>query len=727
MAYKLLCIISLSSLPYLFTLTGDFVFDDSEAVVKNKDVITDSWTEPFFNDFWGANIKSNLSHKSYRPLTILSFRINYWLNNKTLSAFQFKATNLICHVICCILVWKVYQSILYKNNGANITYGDKTKQKLLNNIDENKRKWWMDQAYLSSLLFAVHPVHVEAVSGVVGRADLLAAITFFLAFLFYKKSMTSHTYKYIYLFFTVLLSGISMLCKENGITVLGFCLAYEVIFKFRIWKRDPKVTKTFLNIKLHLSMDSVIRISIITVAIIGLLYGRWLVMAGTKPEFKPIDNPAAFADSLFTKVATYNYVYFLNLLLFIWPKWLCYDWSMGCIQLVQNLTDSRIILIAVMYLYGFLLLKSVISRKNMTSHSRTTILAVSLIVIPFLPASNIFYPVGFVIAERILYIPSAGYCLLIVIGFRKLLTGRKLLVCKSGVLIFLLLLLVYSARSWQRSMEWQNEYALFVSGLKVCPLNAKVHYNVAKAADANHQVTWALAEYKEAIRLYPEYYQAMNNLANILKNQKQFGEAEFFFRSAVKLKRDFPAAWMNLGILLANTNRFEESEQAYKTAISYRRKYPDCFYNLGNLYLEMNKTEEAIDSWFQAINENPKHILAWTNVMALMDNTGQIDRALKVIPKVLTELPEAPSINFAIANMYGKINRYEEAERHFIKAIKLFDTQVQALHYANLGVLYHRWKKNDLAEEMYKKALKIDPKFKTARKNLESLFRHKNK
>lgn len=117
-------------------------------------------------------------------------------------------------------MWKVYQSILYKNNGAAITDGDKTKQKLVNNIDENKSKWWMDQAYLSSLLFAVHPVHVEAVSGVVGRADLLAAITFFLAFLFYKKSMTSHTYKYIYLFFTVLLSGISMLCKENGITGL---------------------------------------------------------------------------------------------------------------------------------------------------------------------------------------------------------------------------------------------------------------------------------------------------------------------------------------------------------------------------------------------------------------------------------------------------------------------------------------------------------------------------
>lgn len=152
---------------------------------------------------------------------IHSFRINYWLNNKTLSAFQFKATNLICHVICCILVWKVFQSILYNCNKAIVTDGEATiNKKLFNKADDTKRKWWMDQAYLSTLLFAVHPVHVEAVSGVVGRADLLAAVTFFLAFLFYKKSMTSHTYKYIYLFFTVILSGISMLCKENGITVL---------------------------------------------------------------------------------------------------------------------------------------------------------------------------------------------------------------------------------------------------------------------------------------------------------------------------------------------------------------------------------------------------------------------------------------------------------------------------------------------------------------------------
>lgn len=71
---KLLCLVIASSLPFIFTLTGDFVFDDSEAIVKNKDVVSDSWLNPFDNDFWGTNIKSNLSHKSYRPLTIISFK-----------------------------------------------------------------------------------------------------------------------------------------------------------------------------------------------------------------------------------------------------------------------------------------------------------------------------------------------------------------------------------------------------------------------------------------------------------------------------------------------------------------------------------------------------------------------------------------------------------------------------------------------------------------------------
>lgn len=75
-----------------------------------------------------------------------------------------------------------------------------------------------------------------------------------------------------------------------------------------------------------------------------------------------------------------------------------------------------------------------------------------------------------------------------------------------------------------------------MSALQVCPLNAKVHYNIAKvAADANNK-NLALVEYTEAIRLNPNYEQAMNNLANLLREDKKFAEAEVYLRKALEIR-----------------------------------------------------------------------------------------------------------------------------------------------------------------------------------------------
>lgn len=71
---KITIIIVAASLPFLFSLNGDFVFDDSEAIIKNKDVTSHPFWTAFYNDFWGTNISSNISHKSYRPLSVITFR-----------------------------------------------------------------------------------------------------------------------------------------------------------------------------------------------------------------------------------------------------------------------------------------------------------------------------------------------------------------------------------------------------------------------------------------------------------------------------------------------------------------------------------------------------------------------------------------------------------------------------------------------------------------------------
>jgi len=131
---------------------------------------------------------------------------------------------------------------------------------------------------------------------------------------------------------------------------------------------------------------------------------------------------------------------------------------------------------------------------------RYVIMGITILICPFLPASNIFFNVGFVLAERVLYIPSAGYCLLVAIGLQKF--SVRFSLPKTSLLAYMMLIALLFIRSWIRSSQWRNEKLLFQSALDVCPLNAKVHYNIAKnAADAGN-FDLAKLEYQEALRYH---------------------------------------------------------------------------------------------------------------------------------------------------------------------------------------------------------------------------------
>lgn len=144
--------------------------------------------------------------------------------------------------------------------------------------------------------------------------------------------------------------------------------------------------------------------------------------------------------------------------------------------------------------------------------------------------------VGFVIAERTLLLPSAGYCLLMSIGLQKLIKRAKPNKSFTLQLCFYALCVAYTFRSIQRNFQWLSQETLFSSALDVCPLNAKVHYNVAKEAADNNNKQLALVEYNKAIELNPDYEQAMNNLANILREDKKFTEAEILLRRALEVR-----------------------------------------------------------------------------------------------------------------------------------------------------------------------------------------------
>ncbi|KAK9873029.1 hypothetical protein WA026_020760 [Henosepilachna vigintioctopunctata] len=176
-----------------------FVFDDISAIKDNRDLRPHSpMINIFLNDFWGTPMYKEQSHKSYRPLCVLTFRWNYLLWQ--LKPMGYHLVNVLLHIIVCIMYFRMCAMFL-----PELT------------------------SFVASMLFSVHPIHTEAVTGVVGRAETLSSVFFLGAFLFYgKASKAKKNTEWKYLSFSIFSMASAMLCKEQGITVAGVCAAYEV-------------------------------------------------------------------------------------------------------------------------------------------------------------------------------------------------------------------------------------------------------------------------------------------------------------------------------------------------------------------------------------------------------------------------------------------------------------------------------------------------------------------
>ena len=120
---------------YINTLGCDFCFDDKVAILQNKDLLpTSPWTNILWNDFWGHPIHLNISHKSYRPLCVATFRLNYMLHG--LDPMGYHLVNVLLHAVVCYLYVQLCGVIFIE-------------------------VW---PALIAGLFFAVHPIHTEAVS-----------------------------------------------------------------------------------------------------------------------------------------------------------------------------------------------------------------------------------------------------------------------------------------------------------------------------------------------------------------------------------------------------------------------------------------------------------------------------------------------------------------------------------------------------------------------------------
>ena len=148
------------------------------------------------------------------------------------------------------------------------------------------------------------------------------------------------------------------------------------------------------------------------------------------------------------------------------------------------------------------------------------------------------------------------------------------------------------------------------------------------------------ASYKQALRLKPDFAEALNNLGGVLKMQGKLAEAAASCKRALSFKPDFAEAHINLGNTLKVQGRFEEAINSYQQALRLKPGYAEAYNNLGGVFKDQGKFGEAIINFQQALHLRPDYAEAYSNLGDALQEQRKFEEAINSYQQALRLKPD---------------------------------------------------------------------------------------
>src|SRR5439155_908686 len=168
----------------------------------------------------------------------------------------------------------------------------------------------------------------------------------------------------------------------------------------------------------------------------------------------------------------------------------------------------------------------------------------------------------------------------------------------------------------------------------------EAHSNLGNALRELGQPAEAVASYREALRLRPNYPDAHCNLSNALRDLGRPAEAAASCRAALRLRPDYPEAHRNLGNALRELGQPVEAAAAYRDALRLRPDYPDAHNNLGAVAWDLGQAAEAEARYREALRLRPPFDLHGP----LPSKPRSLGTPPNTIPRATPYLPSAPAL-----------------------------------------------------------------------------------
>ena len=627
---QILLIIALPIIVFLNSLDNTFVYDDVFTITDNYFIRDWGNLLAFFTD----DYFKYSGEVTYRPVVTFSYFIDYALWH--LNPVGFHLTNVLLHAANVVLVYAVVSAV----SKSRIT------------------------SFLTSILFALHPILTEAVNGISYREDILAT-TFFLgsALLFIQSAIRNpQSTIYYYLYPLSLFSYLFALCsKEVAITL-------PLIIFLLDWLQGDKKRIKQNTIKYYIGF----------IFVSGFyLFLRFIWF------HNPVEKQLTYPDNSFlVNLLTMPKIFCSYIKLLFFP--ICFNAEYIISYTKTPFAASFILNIIFLSLIGVITYR-------FYNQSKHLFFFMLWFFITLAPMMNII-PIANIMAERYLYIPSVGFCTIlayILIGTSKRFLNISHL--SKTVLITCLVLIVvipYSLGTITRNKVWINPFTFWSKTVEDSPNSSRAHNNLGMIYLQKDKTDLAIHEFQASITIEsdPEYH---HNLGMAYQKKGMKEEALQEYCHVLAVNPSSALTHNNMGNILVDKGRIDEGILKFKEAIRLKPNYYDAHYNIGLTYFKKGLLDASIDEFKLAVHYEPDHAEAHSCLGTAYANKGLFDEAIKEIEEAIRQKPNYPNA------------------------------------YKNLGIIYLNYKK-DVQKAVYcfNEFLRLDPKNSEAgniRKTIEKI------
>ncbi len=574
----------------------------------------------FAQPYWGTGYEE---FATYRPVVSVSLALNYAVHGFHPLGYHF--VNLVLHAFNCCLLY-----------GLVCAYTR-----------------WSQLALFTALLFAAHPVHVEAVTQVVGRTELLAAGFGFLSWHAYLRIGEGRHWRW--LAWAAFAGG--MYAKESALTLIGVIgLAELCAGRLRTrqeWQRAAFDAAGYV------------------VVAASYIFIRRLVNG----QFGVHDHQTYFyGDPWYTRFLTMSQGMVEYFRLLIFPYKLCAFYDFSFFPKVSTLTPR----VAV----SMLLVAAVIG-VGLWVWRRQPLVAFAILMffVSVSLVSNIVVPTGIVIAERVLYVPSVSICLLGGLGlatlYRQSRGGRY-----AAVGLCVAILGLMSWRTITRNPDWTDNEAYGRALVRDAPGNPKGWLAIAQVHEEAGDLAAAEAALQQAVVTGAHRAAPRTTLGQLYLRQGRLAEAEELFRAAIAGNPLGWRAYYSLANLLARQGRTAEALQWYEAG---KRQYvpsADVLAGTAAGFYRGGQYPEALRIYEDALRRDPLLAQAWVGYGTTLLRLQRLDEARMALEQAVALDPNLADGWMNLGSVYGEQGDYQAARRAFAEALKVDSASAEA--YANL-------------------------------------------